>query len=164
MHLGLDILSWVFLDVAKKSDGRRITVVLMAESVTSTDDMLYMVKAAATRLARYANVIVVLSEAYAALIFDDYDSHEFIWVDEMTHEEATTYAKKVFPAVADHDLELFFDKVGIVDQSLLTAPHPIQTVIIFVQATQHPFSLRPGTTYFNFSVDGHPSLGCLGFR
>ena len=123
VNLKLDILSEVFLDAAKKSDGRRITVVLEVERGTAADGVLYMVKSAAKKLARFANVMVVLSEANAALMFGDDRRHKFIWVDGMTHEEATTYAKKEFPAVADHDLELFFDKVGILDQSLQTA-HP----------------------------------------
>ena len=128
----LNILPAVFLDVAEKLNGRRITVVLMVEFETPTDDVFYMVKSAATKLARFANVIVVLSEATAVLRFDDYHSHKFIWVDEMTHEEATKYAKKLFPAVADYDLKLYFDKVR-------PPTHPIQTVIISVQATQHPY-------------------------
>ena len=122
-RLELDILEEVFLDAAKKSDGRRITVVLEVERGTAADGVLYMVKSAAKKLARFANVMVVLSEANAALMFGDDRRHKFIWVDGMTHEEATTYAKKEFPAAADHDLELFFDKVGILDQSLQTA-HP----------------------------------------
>ena len=123
MDLDLDILSPVFLDAAEKSDGRRITVVLEVERGTAADGVLYMVKSAAKKLARFANVIVVLSEANAALMFGDDRRQKFIWFDGMTHVEATTYAKGLFPAVADHDLELFFDKVGILDQSLQAA-HP----------------------------------------
>ena len=123
LNLELDILSEVFLDAAKKSNGRRITVVLEVERGTAADGVLYMVKSAAKKLARFANVMVVLSEANAALMFGDDRRHKFIWVDGMTHEEATLYAKKVFPAVEDLDLELFFDMVGILDQSLQTYPY-----------------------------------------
>ena len=122
MDLDLDFLSPVFLDAAEKSNGRRITVVLEVERGTAAEGVLYMVKSAAKKLARFANVIVILSEANAALIFGDDDRQQFIWVDGMTNEEATAYAKKVFPEVADHDLELFFDKVGILDGSLYRPP------------------------------------------
>jgi hypothetical protein len=120
MDLELDILAEVFLDAAKKSDGRRITIVLEVERGTAADGVLYMVKSAAKKLARFANVIVVLSEANAALMFGDDRRHKSIWVDGM---EATTYAKKELPAVTSHDLKLFFDKVGILNLSLQTA-HP----------------------------------------
>lgn len=123
INLDLDVLQNVFLDAAEQSSGRRITVVLEVERGTDANRILYMVQSSAKKLARFANVIVVLSEANAALMFGDDRRQKFIWVDGMTPEEASMYAKKVFPAIADHDLALFFDKVGILDQSLKTA-HP----------------------------------------
>ena len=124
-NLSLNILYPVFEEAARRVDGRRITIVLEVERGRgpSSEDVLYMVKSAAKKLAVVANIIVILSEANAGLIFGDDRRQKFIWVDGMTHEEATTYAKKEFPAAADHDLELFFDKVGILDHSLRTA-HP----------------------------------------
>ena len=121
--LTLNILYPVLAQAAKGGSGRRITIVFEVERGTSSEGVLYMVKSAAKKLAVAANVIVVLSEANAGLIFGDDRRQKFIWVDGMTHEEATTYAKRLFPAVVDHDLELFFDKVCILDQSLRTA-HP----------------------------------------
>ena len=121
--LTLNILYPVLAKAAKVGDSRRITIVFEVGRGTSSEGVLYMVKSAAKKLTVAANVIVVLSEANAGLIFGDDRRQKFIWVDGMTHEEATTYAKKMFPAVADHDLELFFDKVIILDQSLRTA-HP----------------------------------------
>jgi hypothetical protein len=109
--LDLDILAPVFFGAAAKVGGRRITVVLEVERGTTSDGVLYMVKSAAKKLARGANVIVVLSEANAALMFGDDKRQEFVWVDGMTQVEASTFAKKMLPAVPDRDLEMFFDKV-----------------------------------------------------
>jgi hypothetical protein len=88
-----------------------------------------MVKSAAKKLATVANVIVVLSEANDALVFGDDMRQKFIWVDGMTHDEAATYAKKLFPAVADLELELFFDKVKTFPSVTLDhrPPPPIQS-------------------------------------
>ena len=103
----------VFAQAAGKSGGRRITIVVEVERGTASDGVLYMVKSAAKKLATEANVIIVLSDANAALAFGDDMRQKFIWVDGMTHDEAAAYAKKLFPAVADRDLELFLDKVNI---------------------------------------------------
>jgi hypothetical protein len=113
MNMGVDVLYPVLEQVALA--GHPITIVFEVErgGGVSSEELLYMVKSTAKELAHVANVIIVLSEANAGLAFGDDRRQEFIWVDGMTHEEATTFAKKVFPAVADHDLEVFFDKVSI---------------------------------------------------
>lgn len=113
-NLGLNILEPGFWAAADAMGGRRVTVVMEVERGTDSESVLYMVKSAAKKLACFAKVIVVLSEANSALMFGDDPRHEFIWVDGMEPEEATEYAKKEFPAIADNDIELFIDKVGII--------------------------------------------------
>jgi hypothetical protein len=113
-NLDIDVLAPGFWAAADQSGGRRITVVLEVERGTASDGVLYMVKATAKKLACFANVMVVLSEANAALMFGDDPRHDFIWVEGMTNEEATHYAKKVFPDINDAYLGLFIDKVCII--------------------------------------------------
>jgi hypothetical protein len=91
--------------------GRRATVVLEIERGTNSDSVLYMAKSAAKKLAVASNVIIVLSEANAGLMFGDDLRQKFIWVDGMTDDEATSYAKKEFPAISDNDLQDFIEKV-----------------------------------------------------
>ena len=57
-------------------------------------------------------MIVILSEANAGLMFGDDLRQHFLWVDGMTDDEASAYAKKEFPAIAEADLKDFIDKVS----------------------------------------------------
>ena len=124
---GIGVLSPFFLAAAETADGRRITVVLEVERGTDSDAVLYMVKSSAKKLACFANVIVVLSEANAALMFGEDRRQSFIWMDGMTNDEATEYAQKVFPAAPGHDLNLYFDKVGIIPYIPFESPHANHT-------------------------------------
>ena len=121
MKLGVDALYPLLEQVAQID--RPITIVFEIERGAGepSDEVLYTVKSTAKELAHVANVIIILSEANAGLAFGDDLRQKFIWVDGMTHEEATIYAKKVFPAVADHYLTAFFEKVGI----LSCGPHKL---------------------------------------
>jgi hypothetical protein len=76
-----------------------------------------MAKSVAKKLAVVSNVIIILSEANDALVFGDDWRQEFIWVDGMTEDEATMYAKKQFPAISDSDLKEFIEKVLLVTLS-----------------------------------------------
>ena len=112
-YLDLDSLWPIFLGAADELGGRRITIVLDVDRYATSGSVKYTAK----KLARFANVIVIVSAVHSARVFGDDSRQKFIWVDGMTHDEAARYAKKVFPAVADYDLELFFDKVAHLDQS-----------------------------------------------
>ena len=155
---GLGVLSPFFLAAAEKADGRRITIVLEVERGTDSDSVLYMVKSSAKKLACFANVIVVLSEANAALMFGDDVRQSFIWMDGMTNDEATEYAKKVFPAAPDHDLNLFFDKVGIIPYILFDSP--------YANHTPHNAHLTSVSCALDFFCPAgeHPSPPNQGFR
>ena len=96
------------------------------------------VMSAARKLAPAANVIVLLSGTNAGLEFNDYRTEKVIWVDEMTHAEAGAYAKKLFPAVADDDLELLFDKVCDHFCRLCLAIHAIHLMISVKQTARQP--------------------------
>jgi len=111
VNADLGILLPFFMQAAEKA-GRRISIVLEVERGSSSDGVLYMVKSAAKKLAFFANVVVVLSEANAGLFFGDDLSHHFLGVAGMTPQEATAYAKMLLPAVTDADLAIFFDRVG----------------------------------------------------
>ena len=91
--------------------GRWLTVVLEIECWSQSDSVLYMAKSTAKKLAVFSNVIIILSEANAGLMFGDDMRESFIWIDEMTFDQATAYAKAVFPAITDSDLKDFIEKV-----------------------------------------------------
>ena len=118
--LGVNILYPVLDQAAKDMGGRRVTVVLEIERGTDSNSVLYMAKSAAKKLAVASNVIIILSEANAGLMFGDDLRQKFIWVDGMTKDEATSYAKKEFPAISESDLTEFIEKVLLVTLSLTT--------------------------------------------
>jgi hypothetical protein len=113
----VDILYPVFNSAARYMGGRRVTIVLEIERGTDSNSVLYMAKSVAKKLAVASNVIIILSEANAGLMFGDDLRQKFIWVDGMTKDEATTYAKKEFPATSDSDLKEFIEKVLLVTLS-----------------------------------------------
>jgi hypothetical protein len=107
----VSILYPVLNQAAKDMGGRRVTVVLEVELGSDSNSVLYIAKSAAKKLAVASNVIIILSEANAGLMFGDDLRQKFIWVDGMTEDEATMYAKKEFPAISDSDLKEFIEKV-----------------------------------------------------
>jgi len=112
--LDVNILYPVLDQAAKDMGGRRVTVVFEIERGADSNSVLYMAKSAAKKLAVASNVIIILSEANAGLMFGDDLRQKFIWVDGMTENEATMYAKKEFPAISDSDLKGFIEKVLLV--------------------------------------------------
>ena len=108
--LDVNILYPVLNQAAKDMGGRRVTLVLEIERWTDSNSVLYMAKSAAKKLAVASNVIIILSEANAGLMFGDYLRQKFIWVDGMIEDEATSYAKKEFPAISESDLKEFIEK------------------------------------------------------
>ncbi len=118
--LDINILYPVLNQAAKDMGGRRVTVVLEIERGADSNSVLYMAKSAAKKLAVASNVIIILSEANAGLMFGDDLRQKFIWVDGMTEDEATSYAKKEFPAISESDLKEFIEKVLLVTLSLTT--------------------------------------------
>ena len=115
--LDINILYPVLNQAAKDMDGRRVTVVLEIECGADSNSVLYRAKSAAKKLAVASNVIIIISEANAGLMFGDDLRQKFIWVDGMTEDEATMYAKKEFPAISDSDLKDFIEKVLLVTLS-----------------------------------------------
>ena len=109
--LDFSILHPLLVHIAKERDDQPITIVLDVVGQEVPEHVLSMVGSAARSLALAANVIVRLSDVNDVPKFDFDPRQQFLWVDGMTSEEATAYAKTLYPAIADHDLELFFDKV-----------------------------------------------------
>ena len=109
--LGLKVLVSV-LGMAAIKKGVPVTSVLEVESGRSSPEVLESVNCIAKQLAIAANVVVILSEANAGLILGDDDRQQFIWVDEMTNEEAEIYARKIDRNVYVADLELLFKNIG----------------------------------------------------
>ena len=112
MPLGVQILIPVIREAAKRNKGVPVTVILEVETGSSSQDALAFVKYIAKKLAVAANVIIILSEANAGLEFGDDRRQKFIWVDEMSSEEAERYARKIIPNVSKADLELVFENIG----------------------------------------------------
>ena len=111
--LGLEVFLPVIEEAAKKRGGIPVTVVLEVEIGSSSQDVLASVKCISKELAVAANVIVILSKANAGLSFGDDERQQFIWVDEMSEEEAQAYARKINPNVSDAKLKFVFDKIGM---------------------------------------------------
>lgn len=85
---------------------------LEVEGGFSSEAVIDSVKHDAKQLAIVANVMIILSDANAAVAFGDDKRQEFIWVDEMTKEEAKEYMRKIGTVVSDVDLEFLIDKIG----------------------------------------------------
>ena len=120
--LELNIIYTLLHKIPRGQDDRPVTIVLEVER-GSPVRVLDMVGSVAKRCALAANVIVILSDIHDVPKFDFDPRQKFFWVDGMNREEATVYAKTLYPAVADHDLELFFDKVRAFDCLLAHGPH-----------------------------------------
>jgi hypothetical protein len=95
------------------------------------NSVLNRAKSAAKKLAVASNVMIILSEANDVLMFGDDLRQQFIWVDGMTEDEATSYAKKEFPAISESDLKEFIEKVLLVTLSLTTLQTNFTTSYIF---------------------------------
>jgi hypothetical protein len=103
--LDVNILYPVLNQAAKDMGGRRVTVVLEIECGTDSNSVLYMAKSAAKKLAVSSNVIIILSEAIAGLMFGDDLRQKFIWVDGMTEDEAVAEFKESCPTGYPKDIE-----------------------------------------------------------
>jgi hypothetical protein len=108
--VGLEVLIPILRSVAEKRNDLPITFTIEVES--SSQDLLEAVKGIAKHLALAANVIIILSEANDGLAFSDDKRQRFIWVDEMSDDEAKMYARKFKTSVSDFDLENFLEKIG----------------------------------------------------
>jgi len=99
-----------FLAATKERGGRPVTVVFEVE--TSSDVVMNVVKHISKEFSEAANVLIVLCEANAVLSFGKDPRHKFIFVDEMTREEARQYVKKSNPKISSDDFNKFADKCG----------------------------------------------------
>jgi GTPase SAR1 family protein len=72
------------------------------------------VRSVAKRLATTCNCIIVISESNSILEFgNDSCREDFIFVDELSIDEATTYLKKQLPEMTAEDMKTqVFDKIG----------------------------------------------------
>lgn len=80
---------------AAKQKGNPIVVIFDVERLNTTNNALSSIKHFAKMIAPTANVLIVLSEGNAVLEFGGDSRQKFIWVDEMTEEEATINSKKI---------------------------------------------------------------------
>ena len=104
------------LAATEERGGRPVTVVFEVE--TSSDVVMNVVKHIAKEFAEAANVLLVLCEANAVLSFGKDPRHQFIFVDEMTREEARQYVEKSNPKISSDDFNKFADKCGTRPMSL----------------------------------------------
>ena len=108
----LDDLTAVLKEASKHRKGHPVTVVFEIDRGCSSPEVLSLVKHVAKHFALNANVLIVLSEANAVLGFGDDQRQEFIWVDEMSRDEAEAYVKKRVPDMSTEDFTRFADNIG----------------------------------------------------
>ena len=162
LKIDLEELGPVLLKAAEIRKGQPITIVFEVERTSVA--ILNLIKHFAKYLAVYANVIIVLSEANAGLVFGDDKRQKIIWVDEMSTEEAKQYARNVHPDVSDADLELLFDKVGKLALDILDsmkalkkgipAAQVIDDAVLAAKADLAAFTLKPILAALKASPDG----------
>ncbi len=125
----LDIFNDV-LDKACKFLGHPVTVVFEVERVSSSHEVLSLVKHLSKQFAQSANVLIVISEANAVLGFGDDRRQEFIFVGEMTRAEGKAYAVAKYKLgapnsppfsekVSNSQFDLFADQIGLLPLSIV---------------------------------------------
>jgi hypothetical protein len=114
-----DIVAALLTASGLRTDKKRITLVLEVERGGNIDDargVLAAVKQVAKACAECANVIIVLSEANAALGFTDDNRAKFLYVGEMKMDEAREYFNHLTKGseltIEESKLSTFFDKIG----------------------------------------------------
>ena len=105
-------------DACEQRGGQPPTVVFEVERGSTSPKVLSLVKHVAKSFALNANVLIVLSEANAVLGFGDDQRQEFIWVNEMSRDEALEYVKKRVPSISTEDFNRFADSIGTLPLSL----------------------------------------------
>ena len=114
----LDDFTVVLKEANRQRNGHPVTVVFEIERGCSSPEVLRLVKHVAKHFALNANVLIVLSEAYAVLGFGDDQRQKFIWVDELSRAEAEAYVKKRVPDMSSEDFTRFADNIGTLPLSL----------------------------------------------
>jgi hypothetical protein len=108
----------ILRDAKDKRNGRPITFVFEVERGSSAPEVLTLIKHIAKRFALNANVLIVLSEANAVLGFGDDLRQNFIWVNELTREEAIEYMKNRNLSLPEADLNRFIEMAGALPLTL----------------------------------------------
>lgn len=108
--VSVDHFPLVLQKAAENRNGLPITFVFEMQS--GGPSAIRLVKLIAGKFASDANVIVILSDMNSATAFREDSKQQFIWVDEMTKQEAEDYAKKLHPGVSNADLNLIMEKTG----------------------------------------------------
>jgi hypothetical protein len=99
-------------DARAKRNGHPVTIVFEVERGSSSPEVLSLVKHISKDFAVVANVLIVLSEANAVLGFGDDSRQKYIFVDEMTREEAEQFVKKRTPSISTDDFNKFVELCG----------------------------------------------------
>lgn len=123
LQVTVDHFPSILLRVAEERQGLPITIVLEMDS--SGPRALRLVKMIAAKFAPNANVIVILSDMNAASAFREDSKQQFIWVDEMTRNEAVEYAKKLHPEVSEGDLNLILERTGKLPSDIKKSMHAL---------------------------------------
>ena len=164
LRIHLDEFGPVLLKAAERRKGNPITIVFEVERISTSSEVLLLIKKFAKYLAVYASVIIVLSEANAGLVFGDDKRQKIVWVYEMDAEEAGKYARKLHPGVSDADLKLLFDKIGKLPLKILSsmmalkegipAAQIIEEAVLAAEADLVAFTLKPILTALKTTPDG----------
>ena len=94
-----------------------------------------------------------------------YDKRQkIVWVGEMSTKESEEYARKLYPAVSDADLELLFDNVGKLPLDILNsmkalkkgipAAQIIEDVVLAAKADLVAFTLEAILAALKATPDG----------
>jgi GTPase SAR1 family protein len=101
-------------EMRKVHDKYGLYPVIVFEVECDDTKVMNNVRSVAKRLATTCNCIIVISESNSILEFgNDRFREDFIFVDELSIDEATTYLKKQLPEMTAEDMKTqVFDKIG----------------------------------------------------
>jgi len=114
----VDTILDALLAAKEKREGRPVTILFEVERGSSSPSVLSLVKHVAKEFALYANVLIVLSGAIGVVGFGEDPRQHFIFVEEMTREEAEQYVKKRAPGISSEDFNKFANECGTSPLSL----------------------------------------------
>lgn len=139
-----------------KHEGKIIpTIIFEVERTGESTDFKNVVKqisSLAKELYMYCNSIIVVSDANAVFQFNSDERQKFIFVEEMTKEEARAYLKLKGLVVTDEEMDELYEKIGgnatVLDTfELLRSTYPfhesLSRIVISAVDDLKAFKLKP---------------------
>lgn len=165
--LGVEQLKQPLID-AKNKKGSPLTIVIEMDRGGADSSTLSAIKSASKSLAKYATVIIVLSETNGALEFGiNREKREvIIWVDGLTNNEALGYARSsglTTSILSDDQLIYFFNAVGTLpldirnlkrDLSFMSFEDIVSAAVLTARRSLRGFALKKILKKLKESPDG----------